>query len=510
MALNHLLPILGTAGVGMGLGGMVLSQLDPNRHSTVLALEGLGLLCLFVYFVGNWNRLKTFSGRRSTRLGFNGILSILLMTGILVIINFLVIRHGGRWDFSETQHFSLAPQTLQVLGTLKQDVAVTVFSHERSPGFRTYRDLLEGYTYASPRMSVTYVDPEKAPDKARNFEISKIDVAVFQSGERTIHVTTPTESNLTSALIRVTNDHAKRLIFLEGHGERRITDQDRGGLSLARDNLEAHGYTVARGSLLTDSALLEDADVLVVPGPRESLAPVELRRITRFASEGGRLLFLLDPRTTTGLDPWVSDWGITLGPGIVVDPVDRVAQGSPTALLVRRFTNHVMTEGFTAPVLLPVSHSVTFDQRAAAADLTFTPLMHSSDRSWAETTFHHTTPEFEEGHDIKGPFALAGVLARKPEPSGSPVTPAMVIVGNSAFASNAYVKFPGNADFLLNAVSWLADEGTLISISPKESTFAPFIPNPTQEHVLLAVQVFSIPFLFLFLGIMIRRRRRSL
>ena len=86
----------------------------------------------------------------------------------------------------------------------------------------------------------------------------------------------------------------------------------------------------------------------------------------------------------------------------------------------------------------------------------------------------------------------------------------MVIVGNSAFASNAYVKFPGNADFFLNAVSWLADEGTLISISPKASTFAPFIPNPTQEHVLLAVQVFSIPFLLLFLGITIRRRRRGL
>lgn len=47
----------------MGLGGMVLSQIDPTRQSTVVALEGLGLFCLFVYFVGNWNRLKTFSGQ---------------------------------------------------------------------------------------------------------------------------------------------------------------------------------------------------------------------------------------------------------------------------------------------------------------------------------------------------------------------------------------------------------------------------------------------------------------
>ena len=88
--------------------------------------------------------------------------------------------------------------------------------------------------------------------------------------------------------------------------------------------------------------------------------------------------------------------------------------------------------------------------------------------------------------------------------------PSVVIIGNSALASNAYAKFPGNTDFLLNTVAWLTQEDALISISVKDPTFEPFIPNPTQEHMLLAIQVFSLPLLLSLLGITICRRRSQL
>ena len=510
MAVNQLVSILGIVGAGLGLGGLVFSQINPGRPATIMLLESLALLCLTVYFAGNWKRLKTFSGSRSTRLGLNNILAIVLMAGILTIINFLTIQHDGWWDFSETQHFSLAPQTLHILGHLDQDVRITVFSHEGTAGFQAYRDLLESYTHATPRISVTYVDPEKEPAKAREYEISTMNTAVFEGGGQPIHVTKPTEAQLTSALIRMTKEHFKRLVFLEGHGERHITDRERGGFSTARAKLEAQGYRVARGSLQHDSNLLRDTDVLILSGPRESLADDELRRITHFVDKGGRLLVLLDPRTTTGLDEWVAQWGVTLGPGIVVDPEDRIAQGSPTALLVRRFTDHKITREFTTPLLLPVLQPVSFDP-ASAANFAFTSLAHSSERSWAETNIDlNTAPEYEEGRDAKGPFALAGALTRNADSSASTGTPSLVVIGNSAFASNAYIMFPGNTDFFLNVIAWLADEDTLIAASPKESSFAPFIPNPAQEHMLFAVQVFSVPFLLLVLGITVWRRRRRL
>ncbi len=503
------MPLLGILGIVFACGGLVLSEIDPSRPGTIATLEGLGLLCLSMYLVGNWQRLKTFSTQRSTKLGFNSILAILLMIGILVIVNFLVIRHGGRWDLSETQRFSLAPQTFQVLGQLKQDVTIRVFTHERSPGFGAYRDLLDAYTHISPHIIPTFIDPEKEPQLAREFGITKVDTAVFQRGPQTIQVTKPTESNLTSALIRVNKDEKKRIVFLEGHGERRIKDTENGGLSFLKERLEAQGYEVDRGVLSEDNALLQGTSVLIIAGPREPISDKEIDLISDFVHAGGRMLLLLDPQTTTGLTPLLTQWGLTLGPGIIVDPEDRVSQGSPTALLVRRFTEHAITQGFTAPILLPVSQSVRFDQTKALR-WTFDSLTQSSEESWAETDFSRNTPEFDADNDPKGPFTLAAALEFSSGDGSKSSHPTTVIIGNSAFASNAYAKFPGNTDFLLNAISWLAQEEALISISAKDPAFAPFIPNPTQEHMLLAVQVFSVPLLLLFLGITIWRRRSQL
>lgn len=510
MAMKSLMPMLGILGAVLAGSGLVLSEMDPSRQGTIATLEGLGLLCLSMYLIGNWQRLKTFSAQRSTKLGFNSILAILLMIGILVIVNFLVIRHGGRLDLSETQRFSLAPQTFKVLGELKHDVTIRVFAHERSPGFGAYRDLLDAYTHISTHLLVTFIDPEKEPQLAKEFDITKIDTAVFQSGTQTIQVTKPSEANLTSAIIRVSKDEKKRIVFLEGHGERRSKDTENGGLSFLQERLETQGYEVDRGLLTEeDDALLQGTTVLIVAGPRELLPEGEIALIAEFVQKGGKVLLLVDPQTSTGLDLLLTPWGLTLGPGIIVDPEDRISQGSPTALLVRRFTEHAITQGFTAPILLPVSQSVSFKQ-TAAWQWTFSALFQSSEESWAETDFSRTTPEFEAGQDSKGPFILAAALEYTDGEGSGSSHPATVIIGNSAFASNAYAKFPGNTDFLLNAISWLTQEEALISIAAKDPSFAPFIPNPTQEHMLLAVQVFSVPMLLIFLGITIWRRRSQL
>ena len=88
--------------------------------------------------------------------------------------------------------------------------------------------------------------------------------------------------------------------------------------------------------------------------------------------------------------------------------------------------------------------------------------------------------------------------------------PAIVAVGNSAFAANGFINFPGNSDFFLHAVGWLAEDRDLISISPKEPAHRPFVPNPLQERILLYVQVISLPAMMLVSGIFVWRKRRRL
>jgi len=111
---------------------------------------------------------------------------------------------------------------------------------------------------------------------------------------------------------------------------------------------------------------------------------------------------------------------------------------------------------------------------------------------------------------VQGPLPLAAALTPRQAPEEGKRRAALVVVGNSTFATNAYVNFPGNTDFLLHALGWLAEERELISITPKEPAFRPFVPNPTQERALLYVQVLLIPLVTFVGGMIVWRRRRRL
>ncbi len=510
MVIGKFLPTIGLAGVLLAITGYVLSSWVPSQDWAITLCEGAALFCLIVYAVGNWQRLQTFSKQRSARMGTNSILAVLLLLGILMIINFLTIRHGSRWDLSETQRFTLSPQTYKVLGELQKPVKVIVFSHEKRPKFGAYRDFLESFTHASPHVTVQFVDPEKNPTMARKYEITSVDTAVFESDTQVIHASQPTEIDLTSALIRVTKERKKEIWVLKGHGERRVKDRDKGGLSLAKSKLVKQGYDVTDVTFLEVAQKVDEATVLIIPGPQDPLNLEELEHIQEFLSLGGRLLLLVDPNTSHGLDPLIHQWGVEFSPGIVVDPKDRVAQGSPTALLVKTFTEHEITHDMSVPIILPVSGGVTFKEQAGL-DWEFTSLAHTSSESWAEMNLENTSPSLDPEEDIPGPIVLAGALEFQKDKTDTTLSKAaIVIIGNSTFVSNAYLTFPGNTDFFLRSVAWLASEQSLISISPKDPALRPFIPNPTQEQMLFTVQVFSLPVLFLLAGIMIWRRRRRL
>jgi len=507
--MNRLIPSIGILGGTLAVAGLLAYTLAPEKLWLVTVCESLALVCLISYFVVHFETLKAFSTRRSTRLGLNSFLIVLLFLGILIIVNFLAARHSQRWDFSETQHFTLAPQTLKVLRGLPREVKVTVFSQDRSQGFNTYRDLLDSYHAQSDKLKVEFVDPERRPGVARQYGISRADTAVIESGAQSTRITAPSEAEITGALIRVSKDAKKRVLFLEGHGERSVVDQERGGLSRAKEALVKQGYEVGALSLLQDSAVPADAAVLVLAGPRRPVTKEEKERIARFVADGGRLLVLLDPDTQADLEDLLRQWGLEAGPGVLVDLQDRLAQGDLTALMVRTFTEHEITHDFSFAVLFPVSRHLVFHEDQAKG-WEFVPLARTSARSWAETDLKGNVVSFNAKDDVQGPLPLAAALTPKKAPEEGKRRAAIVVVGNSSFASNTYVTFPGNTDFLLHALGWLAEEHDLISITPKEPAFRPFIPNPAQERILLYVQVLALPLLTFLWGMTVWRRRRRL
>jgi len=500
---------LGIIGTVLAVAGLIAYSLSPDLFWVVTIAEGLALLCLVLFFILHFDAVKAFSSRRSTHMGANSLLMILLVTAILVIVNFLASRHSIRWDLSENQNFTLAPQTYRVLRSLPQDVKITVFTREKDPGYTGYKERLESYRQASNKLTVEFVDPERQPKIAQNYGIFRTDTAIFESNGQTIRVTSPSEVELTGALLRISKPAKKRIVFLEGHSERSLEDKERNGLSLAKEALSKQGYDIGTLSLLKDAAVPDDTAVLVLAGPRNQVTPEEQSRIQTYVDKGGHLLAMVDPDTKTELDPLLAHYGLGLGPGVLVDLQDRLAQGDLTSLLVRTFTEHEITQDLTAAVLFPLARHLTFDEQTGK-DWDYVPLARTSPNSWAETNMQGRVVSLNEKEDVKGPLPLAAALSPKKAPEEGKPRPAIVVVGNSTFATNAFFNFPGNTDFFLHTTGWLAEERDLISIVPKEPALRPFTPNPTQERTLLYIQVLFLPIMTMLTGVMVWRKRRRL
>ena len=508
MEISRTIPILGIAGVILALSGLIVPLFVPKTGWLITLCESLALVCFVTLFIVQFQTIKRFSRQRSTRMGLNSLIAVVLVGAIVVIMNFLAARHAPEWDFSETQHFTLSRQTYQVLRKLEQNVAIKVFAHERSPKFASFRDLLTTYTKETPKVTVEFIDPERQPDLTKKYAISQIDTAVVESQSQQLYLSEASENEVTNALLRVTQTTKKRLLFLTGHGEKGLQDQQSSGLSRARDALSKQGYQIdAIPEIVKNQA--QDVAVIVLASPQKPLTEEERASLQRFLQTGGHVLLLVDPQNEESVDALTEPWGVTLGKGIVVDEEHRLGRGSPTALQIRTFTGHDITDEFTVPILLPVSRHINFDV-TVGKDWEFVSLAQTSDNSWAEMNLTTTTPELNPDKDLKGPLTIAAALTSKITSQDTNGPAKIVIVGNSAFATNGYLTYPGNTDFFLKTVAWLADEGHLVSIAPKEPAFRPFVPNPSQEQALLFFQVLFLPLFTLFLGFSVWKKRRRL
>ncbi|MGE3939463.1 MAG: GldG family protein [Nitrospirales bacterium] len=501
--------LLAILGLLLIIGGLGLPLFLPESESWTSIVLGIGGLLLAGYFFIHFRSIATLARHRSTRLGLHSLLSVMLAGMIVALGNYLAARHAPEWDFSETQNFTLSRQTYEVLRTLPREVRIKVFTHEGSPGYGPYQDLLTVYDHESPSVAVEFVDPEHRPGVAKEYQITQIDTAVFESGEQKIYVQRPNETELTNALLRVSRDQKNQLAFLTGHGEASTSDTESSGLSRVKDALTKQGYELASievADLVTDI----QPSVLIIPSPTQPISPDDQKTIENFVKNGGRLVLMGDPNKQIPLATLLGKWGIEMGKGILADAQDRLGRGSPTALLVRTFTTHDITEDFTSPILFPVSRSVSLDS-AKGQEWDYVALAQTSPNSWEEmdrTT--NSQPTFEEGQETKGPFTVAALLTSKTQGSDAQPLSAVVIIGNSAFATNGYFTYPGNTDFFLKTIAWLAKEDALVTLTPKNPAFHPFVPNPSQEQALVFFQVLFLPLLTLFLGLSVWKRRRSL
>ena len=527
---NKIFGAIGWLGMVLVIVAVGLRYLKPELDLWAVRFAWGGLVCVVVYALGQWREVLGTFQHRGTRYGALAGASVLIVLFLLVGVNYLAARENKRWDLTANQQFSLSDQTVKLLKRLDAPVKFVVFDQEAN--FDRFRTRLTEYGYQSPKVSVEYVDVDKKPAVARQYQVQSYGTVVIAYKERVERVTSDQEQELTNGLIKAITGQQKKVYFVSGHGEKETTNSDRAGYSSISAALGRDNYTVDKLVLAQQQDVPADASVVVIAGPKNDLLPGEVEALKRYLAKGGKLLAMLDPPDSpeapkpTNLEGLLRDWDIEVGNNVVVD-VSGMGQliGTDASVPVAAsYPSHPITEKFSFLTAYPLARSVTaitggVNSRYAQ------PFIETGAHSWADTdikelvTSGRVSLDATKG-DKQGPIAIAAAVSapvssgtQEPAPKpGEPPAPKpearVAVVGDSDFPTNAWLGVQGNRDLFVNTVNWLAQNENLIAIRPRESSDRRVTLTARQQSGVFWLSLLVIPACVFGAGVYTWWRRR--
>src|SRR6202165_4525213 len=192
---NRILSLVGWLGTAVVFRAVAIRFGYPAKEQWAYYLAWAGLVCVLAYTLGQWREIAKVFTRRQARYGTLAGVSVLVVLGILVAINYIGAKQNKRWDLTVNKQFTLSDQSRNVLAKLDSPLQIHVFAQE--PEFQTYRDKLKEYEYASKKVSTEYIDPDKKPAIAKQNQIQQYGTIVFNYKGRTERVTSDSEQDIT-------------------------------------------------------------------------------------------------------------------------------------------------------------------------------------------------------------------------------------------------------------------------------------------------------------------------
>jgi ABC-type uncharacterized transport system involved in gliding motility auxiliary subunit len=453
---------------------------------------------------------------RQARHGSNALVMALAFLGILIVINYLAYQNTRRWDLTEDQQNTLAPETLETLKSLQEPVKAEAYYTINSPVGQAQTLLANYKANGQGKFDYEIIDPDAEPLRARQANITRDGTIVLVSGQLREQVRFVSEQEVTAAIIRLANPGSRAVYFLVGHGEYDINDAStERTYASVKTALTTKNYIVNSLNLLSNPEIPPDALAIIIAGPTKPLSGPEVQLMQSYLDNGGALIYLNEPAPLTQFgdtpDPLAAylelAWGIRFGNDIVIDLNN---QNQPLVAIASQFGSHPITQKMaTMAVLLPTARSVQAIE-ALPQGVTQTVLALTAERAWGETDLealqNNEDVAMDESVDLVGPVSIAMAA------ENGATTGRVVVVGDADFAGGENSMMYGNGDFLLNAIDWAAEQENLISLSPKQPTTRMLVmPDGVSQGLVLLGSICLLPTVVLVAGISVwlQRRRRG-
>ncbi|MDX1572492.1 MAG: DUF4350 domain-containing protein [Methylophaga sp.] len=418
----------------------------------------------------------------------------LIFYGLLIAVIILAARlslvTNTAFDWTANQRHSLSEQTLGLLESIDNPIQITAFVSPGNDFAPAVSQLLDRYQRYNDQLTVEIIDPSRAPQLVKQFNIQQQGEMLVQRGEQTERVQDLSEQSLSNALLRVSRGVTPNVVFLTGHGERSPDSEANFGISLWAQALRDQGFEIDTINLASSGQIPDSTDLLVIASPEQSWLPGEITQLQNFIKTGGNLLWLSEPDRHESLAELANSLDIQWVPGTVIDPnASLLGIDDPSFALLSDFANHPLTRDLPSIVLMPAAAALQVTD-AESVNWHSTELIRTQPETWSELSeLQSAEITFNNELDIGGPLTVALTLQRdRPE---NDTSQRIVIIGDGDFLSNQYLGNGANQALATGTVNWLTAQDDRLNIAIK--------PTPDNQLELSFSETLSIAIGFLFM-----------
>lgn len=478
----------------------------------------------------DWSGARNSFRSRAFRAGGYSLAAAAIVIAIAVALNLMVGALPASWtkvDLTDTGLYSLSSQTEQLVAELEEDVTVYWIVQDGSQD-STMEQLLERYKSLSKHLKVEEKDPVVYPSFAQQYTDSTLynNSLIVVCGDRSRYIsyydiyvtdyssyyttgTTSTqfagESELTSAIDYVTNEDLPTVYTLTGHGESELPSE-------LSEGAEDENLLLEELSLVNGEAVPEDADAIILYSPQRDISSDEKDALLTYLQGGGKLLLVTDYTDTDmpNLAELMEYYGTALMDGLVLEGDSDHHMRGYNYYLLPDISSHDITQPLVDGgyyILMPLAQGITVSDELRDG-LTVTELLTTSDSAYAKADGYNITTFEKEDGDVDGPFALGVAIAEEVEGGQTGI---VWLTTSYMFDSDNNMRVAGaNNDLFLNALDWMCQRESAISIRAKDLSTEYLTVSSSSASTWSVILVAVVPLAFLAGGavVTIRRRRR--
>jgi len=493
--------------VTLGIISLVLFVVSPE-YSTfnqylVMSFFGLLLVLLFI----RRKDIQVAIKKSFIRNSITNIITIFLIFCIVGITNFISLKNTKYVDITNSQVHTLTDQTKTVLDKIDSPIKMTLFANRSE--WKKYLSLLNLYKYTHPKVEIDAIDVDTNPSLVKLNNISESGTVIIEYLGKKMQIKLKDELALTNAIIKLQRAKTLKVYYTTGHGElNRQLDTKEGGKFLF-NKIKDSNYNLIPLDILRRSEVPEDADALLILGPRDSFLDMELNTLKKYLDKGGDMLITLGPEfdgtKNQNFYDLIAKYGLRFKNAIVVDRLSTVQNTQATIPIVNEYNlDHRISKKFEGRTLFPLSGAI-FNSTESNGDLVYSAIANSSPfpASWAESDLAKvaTGNAVFDIKDTKGPVALASVV------ENTKLDSRLAMFASSSFIVNGYQGQSSNFNLFLNTLAWVIKEEGIISLNRPELTNEMILLSASQITLIFYFSILFLPFLLFAIAI-IRYRIR--